>query len=111
MGKLLIKENWGQWEKLVPRSVSGYFSSVFRHVSKRRPDTLMSIFSSSCFRRSFFTIGGGGRGFAAIGTHPTAAARANGNHAAATDAIGSGDLKRDAAPSYGGTLKLFMRPF
>lgn len=56
-------------------------------------------------------MGGGGRGFAAIGTHPTAAARANGNHAAATDAIGSGDLKRDAAPSYGGTFKLFLVPF
>lgn len=53
-------------------------------------------------------MGGGGRGCAAIGTHPTAAARANGNHAAATDAIGSGDLKRDAAASYGGTLMRFV---
>lgn len=63
-----------------PRSVSGYFSSVFLHVSNRRPDTLMSIFSSSGLRRSFRT-GGGGRGLAAMGTQPTAAARANGNQA------------------------------
>lgn len=63
-----------------PRSVSGYFSSVFLHVSNRRPDTLMSIFSSSGLRLSFNT-GGGGRGLAAMGTQPTAAARANGNQA------------------------------
>jgi hypothetical protein len=88
--------------------VSGYFSSVFLQVSNRLPDTFISIFSSSAFFRSFFTTGGGGRGFAAIGTHPTAAARANGNHAAATDAIGSGDLKRDAAASYGGISKRFI---
>lgn len=67
-----------------PRSVSGYFSSVFLHVSNRRPDTLMSIFSSSGFRLSFNT-GGGGRGLAAMGTQPTAAARANGNQAVNRD--------------------------
>lgn len=72
-----------------PRSVSGYFSSVFLQVSNRRPDTLMSIFSSSGLRRSFNT-GGGGRGLAAMGTQPTAAARANGNQAAATEAMCGG---------------------
>lgn len=61
--------------------MSGYFSKVFRHVSKRRPDTLIRSFSSSVLRRSL-GIGGGGSGWVAIGTHPMAAARAKGSQAA-----------------------------
>uniref|UniRef100_A0A182M588 Uncharacterized protein n=1 Tax=Anopheles culicifacies TaxID=139723 RepID=A0A182M588_9DIPT len=68
-----------------PSSVSGYFSTVVRQVSNRRPDTLMMSFSSSERSRSLNT-GGAGSGWDAIGTQPMAAARANGNQAA-TEAI------------------------
>uniref|UniRef100_A0A182VHD5 Uncharacterized protein n=1 Tax=Anopheles merus TaxID=30066 RepID=A0A182VHD5_ANOME len=68
-----------------PSSVSGYFSTVVRQVSNRRPDTLMMSFSSSDRSRSLKT-GGAGSGWDAIGTQPMAAARANGNQAA-TEAI------------------------
>uniref|UniRef100_A0A182IQ13 Uncharacterized protein n=1 Tax=Anopheles atroparvus TaxID=41427 RepID=A0A182IQ13_ANOAO len=64
-----------------PSSVSGYFSTVVRQVSNRRPDTLMMSFSSSERSRSLNT-GGAGSGWDAIGTQPMAAARANGNQAA-----------------------------
>lgn len=50
----------------------------------------MSIFSSSVFRRSLGT-GGGGSGWVAMGTQPMAAARANGSQAA-TEAILCGGM-------------------
>lgn len=81
--------------------MSGYFSSVLRQVSNRRPDTLISSFSSSG-RRLSFGMGGAGNGLLAMGTHPMAAARAKGNQAA-TEAMLCGGMLLVGA-SAGATL-------
>lgn len=62
--------------RLLPSKVSGYFSTVLRQVSKRRPLTLIINFSS-CVVRSFrLTAGALGNWLFAIGTQPIAAALA-----------------------------------
>lgn len=81
----LVSSSKKNSRSLDPRSVSGYLSTVFLHVSNFRPETLIINFSSSLFLRSL-VIGGAGSGLFAIGTQPMAAARANGSHAA-TDAM------------------------
>ena len=69
-----------------PRRVSGYFSSVLRHVSKRWPLTLMRTFSS-VVQSAVFLRGVRGHGVEGErGTHPMAAARAKGSQAV-TEAI------------------------
>ena len=84
--------------ELLPNNVSGYFSSVFCHVSNLRPEMLIMSFSSSARCLSEIS-GGGGSGFVAMGTQPMAAARAKGSHAATEaillGAISPGLLSRD----------------
>ena len=72
-----------------PRSVSGYFSTVLRQVSNRRPDTLTISFSSWVVRSLRCTVGARGRAELAIGTQPIAAALANGSQAATFAMFGS----------------------
>ena len=72
--------------------MSGYYSSVLRHVSNLRPDTFIRSFSSSG-RLLSLGMGGAGSGLLAMGTHPMAAALAKGSHAA-TEAMLCGGMLR-----------------
>lgn len=78
-----------KWSFHLPRSVSGYFSTVLRQVSNRRPDTLTISFSSWVVRSLRCTAGARGRALFAMGTQPIAAALANGSQAATFAMFGS----------------------